>query len=212
MSELKNFIIYGVGRCGSHWVESIIIDLCGSVSKSLPSGVNNLIHLLPTGWIVHTHDVDVINCNNPIEVQESTWLISCYRENKFEQAISYFVAQKTNEWFVYSDAEFTPFIVDLIEFEKTLTGLLLSDKALPANNLPLLWPNFVEIKYEDLVNSEIPEKYMAECLGLTYKQTQGWAQHGSKKNPRNYQKLILNWDKLLEIHEKICGIKTTVDQ
>ena len=188
MNKLKNAVIFGVGRCGSHWVESIMIDLLGGTGRS-----NNNVQLMPHGWILHTHDIDYL-LRYPREIREETMLISCYRENKFDQIISYLVAQKTNEWFVYSDKQIAPFTIDPSEFEDVLVGVTSENE--DYSQLSTLWPNFFEIKYEDLVNSEIPEKYVAKCLGLKYKKTQGWAQCGSNKNPRNYKDLILNWNEL----------------
>ena len=34
MNKLKNAVIFGLGRCGSHWVESIMIDLLGGIGRS----------------------------------------------------------------------------------------------------------------------------------------------------------------------------------
>ena len=194
MNKLKNAVIFSVGRCGSHWVESIVIDLLGGIGRS-----HNDIHIMPHGWILHTHDIDHL-LRYPQEVREKTMLISCYRENKFDQTISYLVAQKTNEWFVYSDKQIAPFTIDPSEFEAVLVGITSENE--DYGQLSTLWPNFFEIKYEDLVNSKIPEKHVAKCLGMKYKKTQGWAQRGSKKNLRNYKDLILNWNELLEIYEK----------
>ena len=192
MNKLKNFIVYGVGRCGSHWVESIMIDLLGGIGCS-----NNNVQLMPHGWILHTHELIELT-KFPKEVRESTMLILCSRENKFDQSISYYVAQKTNEWFVYSDEQIAPFTIDPVAFEGTLTSVLTHDP----DDLLTLWPNLINIKYEDLANSEIPEKYVAKCLGIKYKKTQGWSQQGSRKNPRNYQNLVLNWNELVAISKK----------
>ena len=93
-------------------------------------------------------------------------LILCSRENKFDQSISYHVAQKTNEWFVYSDEQIAPFTIDPVAFEGTLTSVL--TQGYP-DDLLTLWPNLINIKYEDLADSEIPEKYVAKCLGIKYK-------------------------------------------
>ena len=194
MNKLKNAVIFGVGRCGSHWVESIMIDLLGGIGRS-----NNNVQLMPHGWILHTHELIELT-KFPKEVRESTMLISCYRENKFDQIISYLVAQKTNEWFVYSDKQIAPFTIDPSEFEAVSVGVTSEHE--DYGQLSTLWPNFFEIKYEDLVNSEIPEKYVAKCLGIKYKKTQGWSQQGSRKNPRNYQNLVLNWNELVAISKK----------
>ena len=194
MNKLKNAVIFGVGRCGSHWVESIMIDLLGGDARG-----HNDIQMMPHGWILHTHDIDYL-LRYPQAVREKTMLISCYRENKFDQTISYLVAQKTNEWFIYSDKQIAPFTIDPSEFKAELVGIASENE--DYCQLSTLWPNFFEIKYEDLVNSEIPEKYVAKCLGIKYKKTQGWSQQGSRKNPRNYQNLVLNWNELVAISKK----------
>ena len=193
MNKLKNAVIFGVGRCGSHWVESIMIDLLGGTGRSHCN-----TQLMPHGWILHTHELIELT-KFPKEVRESTMLILCSRENKFDQSISYHVAQKTNEWFVYSDEQIAPFTIDPVAFEGTLTSVLTHGYP---DDLLTLWPNLINIKYEDLANSEIPEKYVAKCLGLEYKKTQGWSQQGSRKNPRNYQNLVLNWNELVTISKK----------
>jgi hypothetical protein len=193
MNKLKNAVIFGVGRCGSHWVESIMIDLLGGIGRS-----NNNVQLMPHGWILHTHELIELT-KFPKEVRESTMLILCSRENKFDQSISYHVAQKTNEWFVYSDEQIAPFTIDPVAFEGTLTSVLTHSYP---DDLLTLWPNLINIKYEDLADSEIPEKYVAKCLGIKYKKTQGWSQQGSRKNPRNYQNLVLNWNELVAISKK----------
>ncbi len=196
MNELKNAVIFGLGRCGSHWVESIMIDLLGGVGRDYYS-----TQLMPHGWILHTHDIDYL-LRYPQEVREKTMLISCYRENKFDQTISYYVAQQTNEWYLYSDKQIAPFTINPSKFEAEIIGI--TSKNENYGQLSTLWPNFFEIKYEDLVNSKIPEKHVAKCLGMKYKKTQGWAQRGSKKNPRNYKDLILNWNELNAIFNNVA--------
>ena len=195
MNKLKNAVIFSLGRCGSHWVTSIMIDLLGGISRG-----HNDIQMMPHGWILHTHDIDYLLLRYPQEIREETMLIACYRENKFDWLISHYVAQQTNEWYVYSDKQIAPFTINPIEFEAKIVDTTYENEN--HGQLSTLWPNFFEIKYEDLVNSEIPEKYVAKCLGLEYKKTQGWSQQGSRKNPRNYQNLVLNWNELVAISKK----------
>jgi hypothetical protein len=196
VDNTKNYIIYGIGRCGSHWVESIISDLCGSAYVACDN-----IRLLPNGWILNTHMSDKVT-DIPVEVRESTTLILCDRENKFEQIISYLIAEKTNEWHGYTDKKIPSFNISPEEFEQRfdiihaacMVNFTLADEK---------YAKVVKIVYEDLVKSLIPEQYIAKLIGLPYTKTEGFSQDESKKNPRNYKDLILNWKELKEISDTL---------
>ncbi len=212
MSELKNFIVYGPGRTGSHWVESILSDLYGQGDSGFRAGGNLDVKLMPDRWIYHTNSLERLR-EVQLEVRKSVTLIYCNRKNYFDAIMSLYICYRTGEWYDYTDNLIHPFTIDVTEFNNRLTGYYsrhaefnqLTQEELHDDlkgHTGVRYPKIITIEYEDLVNSEIPEKYIAERLGLEYEKTQCWSQVGSKKNPRNYKDLILNWDELLEIYEK----------
>jgi hypothetical protein len=54
-----------------------------------------------------------------------------------------------------------------------------------------------------LKHAEIPEKYIADQLGMDYDTNKNYGQLGSvsNKNSRSYKDLILNWDELVDIYK-----------
>jgi len=199
MSHLKNnFVVFGPGgRCGSHWVETSLKNLLG-VTHTI-----DFFTPLTTGWIYHTNSITDLS-DIPSEILKSATLVYCVRKNYFDTAISFLVAENTDEWFHYTNKTVKPFVVDTVRFQKLINDIhYVRTKEVPEDILPL-FNNSVIIDYDRLVSAEIPEKYIADQLGMDYDANKNYGQLGSaqsNKNTRNYKELILNWDELVDIYK-----------
>jgi hypothetical protein len=204
----KNFVVFGPGgRCGSHWVETILINLLG-VKHTVDS-----FTMLPTGWIYHTNrEADVLEL--PSEIKNSVTLVYCDRKNYFDVAVSKMVAEISDEWFFYTSKTIEPFVADTARFEWLINDLhYVRTKKVPADILPL-FTNLVSIDYDRLISSEIPEKYIADRLGIDYDANKNYSQTDSEpsnKNTRNYKDLILNWDELVDIYKVFSWSSRTIN-
>ena len=192
----KNFIVFGPGgRCGSHWVETTLKNIVGATHTI------GTFTMLSTGWIYHTNGKDDL-LEMPSEIKNSATLVYCVRKNYFEVAISFLVAEITDEWFHYTSKTVEPFVVDTARFKTLLNDIhRYRTKEILEDILPL-FTNLVTIDYDRLISSAIPEKYIADQLGidydLNYQQSDSVL---SNKNTRNYKELILNWDELVDIYK-----------
>ena len=194
----KNFIVFGPGgRCGSHWVEATLKNLFGAthtVDSFTP---------LTTGWIYHTNGTTGL-LEMPSEIRNSATLIYCVRKNYFDVAISFLVAEITDEWFTYTSKTVEPFVVNTVRFQTLINELqYFQTKEIPTNILPL-FNNLITIDFDNLISSVIPEKYIADQLGIDYDVDKNYYQLdsvSSNKNTRNYKELILNWDELVDIYQ-----------
>lgn len=194
----KNFIVFGPGgRCGSHWVETILINLLG-VKYTVDS-----FTMLPTGWIYHTNGTTEI-LEMPSEIRDSTTLIYCVRKNHFDVAVSKLVAEISDEWYHYTSKTVEPFVADTARFKWLINDLqYIQTKTVPEDILPL-FNNSVVIDFDHLTSSAIPEKYIADQLGIDYAVNENSCQTDSapsNKNTRNYKDLIVNWDELVDIYK-----------
>ena len=194
----KNFIVFGPsGRCGSHWVETMLKNLVGA-----PHTVGPLT-LLPTGWIYHTNGkADLLEM--PSEIKNSATLVHCVRKNHFDVVISFLVAEITGEWFHYTSKTVEPFVVDTVRFQTLIDDLqYFQTKEIPEDILPL-FNNLITIDFDNLISSAIPEKYVADQLSIDYDVNKNYQQSNpvsSNKNTRNYKELILNWNELVDIYK-----------
>jgi hypothetical protein len=194
MSHLKNnFVVFGPGgRCGSHWVETLLKNLLGvwcTYDSFTPT---------PTGWIYHTNrEEDLLEM--PSEIRDSVTLVYCVRKNYFDVAVSKMMAEISDEWFHYTNKTIEPFVADTARFKWLIDDLQsLETKRVPENILPL-FNNPITIVFDNLIKAEIPEKYVADQLGIDYVVDDKHCQP-SYKNTRNYKDLILNWDELVDIY------------
>jgi hypothetical protein len=192
--QRKNFVVYGPGRTGSHWVESILIGLLAPTSFRYSD-----CSLLPGGWIYHTNRIDKLLAM-PREIRDSVTLVVCNRSNYFDAAVSYVVAKHTNEFFVYTDTLVAPFNVDPDDFTNLLHGLHTTHQLVDSEVIPS-YNRVIRIDYNSLVAAAIPEKYVADQLGIDYTVNSEYT-HKSVKNPRNYKDLILNWEDLHQLYQE----------
>ena len=195
----KNFIVFGPsGRCGSHWVETMLKNLCSAITHTVGP-----LTLLPTGWIYHTNGKDDL-LEMPSEIKNSATLVHCVRKNHFDVVISFLVAEITDEWFHYTSKTVEPFVVDTVKFCTLIDDLYYyQTKEVPEDILPL-FTNLVTIDFDHLISAAIPEKYIADRLGIDYDADKNYGLPGSAqrhKNPRNYKELIRNWDELVDIYK-----------
>ena len=200
MTNKKNIIILSCGRSGSHWVENIVLDLCGG--QGYTKRVTGDITLLPDRWLAHTHNFSFFHGADLTNFEKSCILVHTRRKDHFARAVSDLVAEHTMEWFDYSDKPVVPFSVDHATWvEKYQAG--------PIMNLRFdvevrpLYSHVVDICYEDLCGASNAEEFVAGKLGFTYAKTNGYMQSAAKPNPRNYKDIIINWSDLLEWTQQI---------
>ena len=199
MTHLQNnFIVFGpAGRCGSHWVETLLKNLFGvwhTIGPFTP---------LQNGWIYHTNSTtDLLEM--PSEIRNSVTLIYCVRKNYFDATISFLVADTIDEWYTYTSKTVEPFIVDTVKFQTLINNLHnIQTKEVPQHIFPL-FNNPITIDFDHLISSEIPEKYIADQLGMNYDANKNYCQPDSaisNINTRNYKDFILNYDELVDIYK-----------
>jgi hypothetical protein len=193
VEKYKNFVVYGPGRTGSHWVESLLIGLFNTVHYR-----SNQFCVLADHWIYHTNNLsDLIDI--PREMRDSITLIVCDRANEFDRLISYIIAVKTTEFFKYSDKTITPFRVDPEYFKSLLESHQFTLDEFNRTVVPC-YHSIIRIDYDALANAAVPEQYIADQLGINYVTNLDY-QHDSIKNIRNYKDLILNWEELHQIYQ-----------
>ena len=195
----KNFIVFGPGgRCGSHWVAIMLKNFCSAMTYTVGP-----VTLLPTGWIYHTNGKDHL-LEMPSEIRNSATLVYCVRKNYFDVAISLLVAEISDEWYFYTSKTVDPFVVDTVRFRTLIRDLQYYHTIeIPENILPL-FNNLITIEFDNLISSAIPEKYMADQLGIDYDVDKNYYESDSAsnyKNTRIYKDLILNWDELVDIYK-----------
>ena len=199
MSDLQNnFVVFGPsGRCGSHWVETMlrnIFNVSYSVGPFTP---------MPTGWIYHTNGkADLLKM--PSEIKNSATLVYCVRKNYFDVTISFLVAEITHEWHFYTKKTVEPFVVDTVRFETFINELHYHQTTVIPRDILPLFNNLIVIDFDHMTSASIPEKYIADKLGIDYATNKNYYQPGSapiNKNTRNYKDLILNWDELVDIYK-----------
>ena len=136
----------------------------------------------------------------PREIRDSVTLVVCDRSNYFDAAVSYMVAKHTNEFFTYTDAPVAPFNVDPGDFTNSLCGQHLACQRVDFAVIPR-YNSVIRIDYDSLVAAAVPEKYVADQLGIDYTVNSEYT-HQSVKNPRNYKELILNWEDLHQLYQE----------
>jgi len=136
----------------------------------------------------------------PREIRDSVTLIVCNRSSYFDAAVSYVVAKHTNEFFTYTDTPVAPFNVDPDDFTNSLCGQHLTYQLVGSEVIPR-YNSVIRIDYNSLVDAVVPEKYVADQLGIDYTVNSEYT-HQSVKNPRNYKDLILNWEDLHQLYQE----------
>ena len=194
MPDKKNIIILSSGRSGSHWVESIVLDLCGG--QNYAKRIDD-ITLLPDMWLVHTHNFSFFDGPTLTNFEKSCILVYVRRKDYFARAVSQVVAEHTMEWFNYSDKPVVPFSVDRDKWVTAYHAGPHLDQRFDAELRPL-YSHVVDIWYEDLCGASNAEEFIAGKLGFTYAKNDGYHQSAAKPNTRNYKDIIINWSDLLK--------------
>lgn len=187
-----NYIVTGGGRTGSHLVHEIMQFLrpnwqsCFDFNAVLPN----------SGSLIHTNQVHSL-ADRDSELCCNETLIICRRRDQFATAISLLVARYTNEWFSYSNKKVDSIIIDQRDFLKTLAGTDHWYHTIDSVKMKFL--NSINIWFEDLIESEFMEHYVADQLGWdrVHPKTDGWTK---SRNPRDYQTLVINWQELHDIY------------
>jgi hypothetical protein len=194
MEKYKNFVVYGPGRTGSHWVENLLVGLFPTVHYR-----KDQFCVFSDHWIYHTNNfMDLIDI--PREMRDSITLIVCDRANTFDRLISYIVAIKTTEFFYYTAKIIEPFRVDPESFKDLSRSHQLYLDEFNRTILPI-YNNVIRIDYDVVASAAVPAQYIADQLGVAH-QVRSDYHHGSIKNIRNYKDLILNWEELHQIHQE----------
>lgn len=194
MAQHKNFVVYGPGRTGSHWIESLLIGLFPTVHYR-----NNQFCVFPDHWIYHTNNFNDL-LDIPREMRDSITLIVCDRANVFDRVISYIMAIKTTEFGDYTDKIIEPFCVDPEYFKKLSEDHRLYLAEFNRTVVPC-YNSIIRIDYDALASAAVPAQYIADQLGLSYQINLDY-HHASIKNTRNYRDIILNWEELYQIYQE----------
>jgi LPS sulfotransferase NodH len=197
MKKQRNYIIYGPGRTGSHWVELMLIKLF----TPPPVFRNMNCTFFPNGWMYHTNQIQEL-LEMPDKIRDCTTLIVCERKDYFATAISHVAALQTDEWHHYTDKPVAPFHVDPTNFKHILQWLGESHQTVRSDLMPA-YNRMIFIDFDSLNSAAVPEKYVADQLGIEY--TPNPEYNAIYKNTRNYKESILNYDQLVDVHRTICG-------
>jgi hypothetical protein len=194
VERCKNFVVYGPGRTGSHWVEALLIGLFNTVHYR-----NKQFCVLADHWIYHTNNfIDLLDI--PREMRDSITVIVCDRANEFDRLISHIMAIETTEFFSYTDKIITPFYIDPNYFKSLLDDHRFTLNEFNRTVVPC-YNRIIRIDYDAVVGAAEPEQYIADQLGIDYQVNLDY-HHGSIKNTRNYKDFILNWEELHQLYQK----------
>jgi hypothetical protein len=217
------YIVHGVGRSGSllitslmapndegvPWNNRMISGLINGVSFQEPNkdtiddAVANCDNI-----VIHTHYLD--DLIEEINLDTSEWnLIISTRRNKFDQMMSFKIAEMSNEYGVYTDKIIEPVAVDPVSFvynynllkdwpNVTVTSRR-NDTTAEIQWIYKLWKSTTVIEFEDLIAATDHSAFLADKLGLPNQVEYEYIH--TNKSPRKYKDYVLNWEELYNLTE-----------
>ena len=213
------YIVFGIGRTGSLLLTSIMApdDSGRAHEDKLVGGVINGISMVEPSQerydyecqavgniVIHTHHLDHLVERLKLDTTEFDLIISD-RINRFEQLMSFFVAEATAEYNNYTDKQLPPFNIDLNDFtmqypmQATWPGYY--EKPIPEVEWRAWsWKSKTVINYEDLISADNMVQYVANRLNLPVPEK--YEYDLVHKSPRNYKDYVLNWKECYNIAQE----------
>lgn len=173
----------GGGRTGSHWLEQLVKFVTDYTETDLNS-------VRGEKWVAHSNQLDQL-ASVDLTRRQTCALLVIKRRDIFAQAMSFALAEHTQEWFTYSDDPVQPFDLDPQLFHARLQGCKLWNHIFDKEIRPL-YSHVIDFDFEELIDwQQSVEDHVAQRLGVINP-------HGHKdwqvnRNPRHYTRLVRNW-------------------
>lgn len=174
-------------RSGSHW-------MCDLISRivDMPLINDDIEQWLTKDSVLHTHEIHKFVGT---KLPQHCLVIAAQRKNVFDACISLEVAQRTNEWYYYSDLPVNPFDIDPDYFAKEIQRYQEFQNSfiemLQQHNIP-----YVTCIYENLLASRDRYEYIADLIGYQQPVDPEKKDVVENRNTRDYKKIITNYDQL----------------
>lgn len=154
-----NYLVKGAGRCGSQAVMQWLGQNQNCKLK-FTHGADTFVLKNTENWAVHDH-----YCWTPTHI-ESWVLVYCTRKNKFEQALSRCIAEKTNKWNDYKDLKINkPIFIPFENLLKKYNNILYYDNVIMSATKQFPWREIIEIDQEDMTPQLFAEKFKYNNIG-----------------------------------------------
>jgi hypothetical protein len=155
-----------MGRSGTTLLQQLISNThnldnlgeCITFDNTRQSSIDSLVKL--DNWVVKFF----VECNGcsidsyiqDINVLEPTIIINSYREDKFDQYLSFQISLNNNKWNANTKLEYTPFAID--DIEQTIKYFFDSLKLNKEILLKLVKKyKITHVSYEDILSNQLPE-------------------------------------------------------
>lgn len=180
--QYPGYIVTGGGRTGSHWLEQIVKFITDYQGQDLSA-------LSDRDWVAHTNELEDLTALDP-RIKQDCALLIIRRQDTFAQAMSYAMAEHTNEWFSYTGRSVEPFAVDPAAFRARQQGCQAWDRRFDTE-VRGLYRHVIDFEYEELVAQiHRVEDHVAQRLGMV--NPHGHKDWNVNRNPRDYRRLVLN--------------------
>jgi hypothetical protein len=155
-----------MGRSGTTLLQQLISNThnldnlgeCITFDNTRQSSIDSLVKL--DNWVVKFF----VECNGcsidsyiqDINVLEPTIIINSYREDKFDQYLSFQISLNNNKWNANTKLEYTPFAID--DIEQTIKYFFDSLKLNKEILLKLVKKyKITHVSYEDILSNQLPK-------------------------------------------------------
>lgn len=192
----NRFIVFGHGRCGTNWVKDSLKSMLGTQSQT---------YYELDQWALSDYQFPILHTNLstvikqiPEYLKEQSTLLVCLR-NPFDTVISLYAAQYTNEWYHYTEKSFDPISINSNEFMIQIVRNIEYTKQ-NLKDIPYYYNRYAVIDYEKFYQSKNKTDYLSEVLNLSFPQETN-SSFVVRKNPRDYKKLIANYNELKDLYK-----------
>ena len=188
------YAVIGYGRCGSLWTRDIIKFI-----TNLPLINDDIEQWYHSDYpsILHTHKaIKVLELN----FSNDCFVVLCIRRNSFDALVSLAVARHTDEWYFYTDKTYPAFYVDPEEFQRDIQGHRFQQNQLIETAQKYQIPHAI-CEFEELTMVDDPYEYVSKLIPYSGSIPDGTIK--KKQNPRDYKKIINNYNELEKIWRSI---------
>lgn len=177
------YIVAGGGRTGSHWLEQIVKFVTDYPEIDLGK-------LDGEKWVAHSNELEDLVRVDP-DWRQTCALLVTRRRDTFAQAMSFIMAEHTDEWFTYTNKPVEAFDLDPQAFLSRQRGCELWNQAFDRDIRPL-YTRVIDFEFEELlVQGDKVEDHVAQRLGIP--NPNGHKDWLINRNPRDYRRLVRNW-------------------
>jgi len=179
-----NYLVKGAGRCGSQAVMQWLGQNQNCKLK-FTHGADTFILKNTENWAVHDHYLWT-----PTHIKN--WvLVYCTRKNKFEQALSRCIAEKTNQWNVYKDLQLNkPITIPFENVWKKYKNIIYYDEVIMSVTKQFPWREIIQIDQEDMTSELFAQKFKYNSIGNS------GIRNFVEKFPLSKRKVVSNYTEL----------------